>query len=290
MPLARVIEHVLTGDEVLRRIYGGGGLVVHDLARQRIDAAQPLDGVAKGVDSQRLLLVTGPQLNNVTAHAKTAALKVRRGARVVDVHQAAQEVAAIQLFARSQQNQTSPVLVRISQPVDGTDTGHDNHIPTRQQTAGGPQTQTINLVVDRSIFLDVGVACWQVGLGLIVVIVADEELDRVAWKETRQFAIQLRGQGFIVREHQRRTLHTLNQLRNGIGFSAAGYAQQNLFGAMAQPFNQRVNRRPLVTHGLKIANQSELLGHLSLLLPNSLNFMKIRKKPEVSKRSIDPLD
>ena len=48
------------------------------------------------------------------------------------------------------------------------------------------------------VLLDVGVAARQVRLGLVVVEVADEVLDRVVGEEVAELAVELRGEGLVV--------------------------------------------------------------------------------------------
>jgi hypothetical protein len=55
-----------------------------------------------------------------------------------------------------------------------------------------------------AVLLDEQVALRDVGLGLVVVVVADEVLDRVLRKELAELAVQLRGQRLVGREDDRR--------------------------------------------------------------------------------------
>ena len=59
-------------------------------------------------------------------------------------------------------------------------------------------------------FLDVGVGARQIGFGLVVVVVADEVLDRVVREELLELAVKLRGQGLVVRHDQRRPVDRLD--------------------------------------------------------------------------------
>ncbi len=52
-------------------------------------------------------------------------------------------------------------------------------VAAREQRARGGEAQALDLLVDRRILLDVGVGARDVGLGLVVIEVADEILDRV---------------------------------------------------------------------------------------------------------------
>jgi len=51
----------------------------------------------------------------------------------------------------------------------------------------------VDLVVDERVLLDVGVRLRDVGLGLVVVVVGDEVLDRVLREERLELSVQLGG-------------------------------------------------------------------------------------------------
>ena len=55
-------------------------------------------------------------------------------------------------------------------------------------------------------FLDVGVGARDVGLGLVVVVVGDEVLDRVVGEEALELAVELGGERLVGREDERGAL------------------------------------------------------------------------------------
>ena len=59
-----------------------------------------------------------------------------------------------------------------------------------------------NLLVDGRFFFDIQVSGRNVRLGLVVVVVGDEILDRVSREELLEFVKELRGKGFIVSQDQ----------------------------------------------------------------------------------------
>ncbi len=99
------------------------------------------------------------------------------------------------------------VILRRAQAVDARHAGHDDHVAAADQRAGGRQPQPVDLLVDRGVLLDVDVALRNVRLGLVVVVVADEIVDRVVREELLELAVELGGQRLVVRQHERRPLH-----------------------------------------------------------------------------------
>ena len=75
----------------------------------------------------------------------------------------------------------------------------------RANSGGGRGVaEPVDLVVDRGVLLDVEVLRRDVGLGLVVVVVADEVLDGVLGEELAELVAELRRQRLVVGDHQRR--------------------------------------------------------------------------------------
>ncbi len=64
--------------------------------------------------------------------------------------------------------------------------------------------QLVQLVVDRGFFFDVRVRGGNVRFRLVEIVVADEIFDRVLREKTFEFAVELRRERLVVRQHQRR--------------------------------------------------------------------------------------
>ena len=107
--------------------------------------------------------------------------------------------------------------------------------------------QAVDLLVDRGVLLDVEVAARDVGLGLVVVVVGDEVLDRVVGEERPELVAQLRGERLVVGDHERRALHGLDHAGHRHRLAGAGRAEQRL-EALARPhaLGQRLDRLRLV--------------------------------------------
>ena len=86
--------------------------------------------------------------------------------------------------------------------------------------------QPVDLLVDRRVLLDVEVLGGDVGLGLVVVVVGDEVLDRVVREVGPELVAQLRGERLVVGDDQRRALHGLDRRRHRHRLAGAGRAEQ----------------------------------------------------------------
>ena len=93
--------------------------------------------------------------------------------------------------------------------ADAVDAGHrgdDDDVVALEQRPGGRVAHPVDLLVDLGFLLDVGVRPRHVGLGLVVVVVGDEVLDRVVGEEALELAVELGGERLVGREDDRRAL------------------------------------------------------------------------------------
>ena len=122
----------------------------------------------------------------------------------------------------------------------------------------GRVAQPVDLVVDRRVLLDVGVAGRDVRLGLVVVVVADEVLDPVVGEELAHLLGQLRGQRLVGRQDQRGSLDVLDRPRDGGALAGARDAEQRLEPVAAlQTLGQLGDGLRLVTGSLEVGDHAE---------------------------------
>ena len=105
--------------------------------------------------------------------------------------------------------------------------GHHDHVAAGQQRAGRRVPQPLDLVVDRRVLLDVGVRLRDVRLGLVVVVVGDEVLDRVVRQQLAELGGQLRREGLVGRHDEGRPLQLLDQPGRRRGLAGTGRAEQD---------------------------------------------------------------
>ena len=93
-----------------------------------------------------------------------------------------------------------------------------------------------------------------IGLRLVVVVVADEVLHGVLRKELLELRAELGRQGLVMGQHQGGALHLLNDLGHGIGLAGTGDAQQDL---LIQPC---LHARRQLFDGLRLVPGGLVLG------------------------------
>ena len=236
------------GDVVAAGVDGEARNFLADATGERIKQLEGLDLVIEQLDAQSHLTVFGGEhVDGVTAHAEGAAAEVHVVALVLHAHQLDHHVALPHLVARAQRHHHLVVRLRFANAVNRRHGGDDHHIAPLQQALGARQAHLLDMLVDRRVFFNEQIALWHIGLGLVVVVVADEILDRVFGEKLAKLAVQLRGQGFVGRKHDRRTPHTGDHIGHGVSLTRAGHAQQGLEHlAVLQALNQLFNRLRLV--------------------------------------------
>ena len=199
------------------------------LAGQRIELDDLLDLVAEEADPPgHVLVVRREDLQIVAAHAEIAALEGGVVALVLQRDELADDLALVVARALLQVEDHRRIGFDRADAVEAADRGDDDHVVAFEQRAGGRMPHPVDRLVHRAFLLDVGVGARNIGLGLVVVVVGDEILDRVVGKEALEFAIELRGEDLVGGEDQRGALQLLDHLGHGEGLAAAGDAEQHL--------------------------------------------------------------
>ena len=237
--------------------------LLDDLPGQRVQAVERLDLVAEHLDADGELLVDRDDLDRVTAHTEVASREVDVVALVLHGDELADEPVAIDPLAHLERHHRSEVLFGRAEAVDARDgRNHDDVAPAEERVRGGVP-QPLDLRVDRRVLLDEGVGLRYVGLGLVVVVVRDEVLDRVVRHELAELGCELRRERLVVGEHEGRSLHLLDEPRRGRGLARSGRAEQHHIGLAgvdaAGEFGDRgglVAARSVLAQDLERANGS----------------------------------
>ncbi len=180
---------------------------------------------------------------------------------VLNLHQLAQDLVPLNPLSALERQDERVVRFRGSQAVDARHAGDDDDIAPLEKGPRRGQPQPVDLVVDDGFLLDVGVRRRHVRFGLVVVVVADEELHGIPRKESTELLIQLRRERLVVHHHQRGPIHAREDLRHREGLAGPGDTEQDLGPVAAlKPFDQLRNGRGLVTPKLEVAFELERRG------------------------------
>ena len=269
----RFLELVLRRDVVRRRVDVDLLALGQQLARQRVELGDPLDLVAEELDPDERLLRGRLELERVAADAEAGTGERGVVALVLEVHQVAQDGVAPVLAAGAQLEHGRAIVDRCAQAVDARDRGHDDDVATLEQGVGRGVAKAVDLVVAGRVLLDVGVAPGQVRLGLVVVEVADEVLDRVLGEELAELGVQLGGERLVVGQDQRRLVVIGDRPGQRGGLARAGRPEQRLMAdAVGQAGAEPLDGGRLVAGRLERGDEGEVRHRLSVYQsPNEQN-------------------
>ena len=216
-----------------------------------------------------------------------AAHEVDVVAGVLQVDQPAQHVPLVDLLAHGQPQDAVAVLVGRAQAVDARHRGHHDDVAPHEEGGRRGVAEAVDLVVDGRVLLYVGVRRREVGLGLVVVVVGDEELDPVLREEVPQLRGELGGQRLVRLDDQRRPLDLLDHPGDGGRLARAGDALQRLV-AVAAPHARRQggDGRGLVPRRLERGDDLEF-GHGPSRLPGGCDRSGVR--PPLGRRGQQPV-
>jgi hypothetical protein len=121
-------------------------------------------------------------------------------------------------------------------------------------------THFVDLFVDGGILFDVGISAWDVGFGLVIIVIADEVPHPIARKEFHEFGVQLGCQCLVGGDHQCRTvLLRGDHIRHRKGLSRPGHAKQGLIPhSILKIFVNTPNCAGLIAAGLKFGRELEV--------------------------------
>jgi hypothetical protein len=120
------------------------------------------------------------------------------------------------------------IRLRIAETIDRGNGGDDDRVRPLEECLGCRQAHLLDVLVSRSILLDVGVGGRHIRFGLVIVVVGNEILDRVAREERTKLTVQLCGKGLVVREDHGGTLHPLDDLGGCHGLPASRHPEERL--------------------------------------------------------------
>ena len=247
-------------------------LRAEDLARDGVELLDALDLVAEELHAINPLLVGGDEVDHVAPHPETQASQVVVVALVQHLGELAQEDLAPDRLTFLHMQRLAHVVLDGANAVDAAHARDHQHVTPRQQVLRRGVAHAVDVVVAARVLFDVGVGPRDVGLGLVVVVVAHEVLDRVVGQQAAKLGAQLGRQRLVRAEDQDRPLKLLDRPCHHVGLAAAGHAEEDL---LAQPrldaFDQPRDRLRLVAGRLEGCVDTKGVGHRRSLILRRTN-------------------
>ena len=236
-----------------------------DLARERVEVRDLLDLVPEQRDPVRRLGRGRLHLDHVALDPEAPAAEQGVVAHVLGVDQLPEQLVAVVLLPHRQVDEPLLVLLRRAEPVDARDRGDDHRVAPREERRRRGMPQAVDVVVAGRVLLDVEVGLRDVRLGLVVVVVGDEVLDRVRGEELAELVAELGRQRLVVRDHERGPLELLDQPRHRRRLARAGGAEQGLEAVPRLERGGELGDRLRLVAGRRVGGGDAQVGHLHRL-------------------------
>ena len=204
----------------------------------------------------KLAHISQINVHRVAMHPELIAHKIHVVSLVLQGNQLFAQLVPLHLHPGAQTDDHAAVVDGVAQRVDAGHRCHNNNVPPLRKRRRSRVAQAVDLVVDSAVLFNIGIGAGNVGLRLVVVVVADEVLHRIVGEKRAELGTQLRRQRFVVRQHQRGAVALGNDVGHGKGFAAAGHAQQGLAAVTPlHPLHQLRDRLRLVASGGIVRHQ-----------------------------------
>ena len=216
------------GDEVLGGIDRALLQLGDALPRGGVNLRDALDLLAPELDPHRLLLVGGIDLQSIAPDPEGTRLEREVVPLILNRHQVLQDLVPPRRLADPQRKHYAPIGRRVPEAVNRAYRRDDHYVVALHQARGSAEPQRLDVFVDRGVLLDVDVGRGNVGFGLVVVVIRDEVLHRIARQKLLELAVELRRERLVVREHQRRAAVRGDHVRQRHRLPRARDAEQGL--------------------------------------------------------------
>ena len=114
----------------------------------------------------------------------------------------------------------------------------------------------VDKLVNGRIFLDIGVAGRDIGLRLVIIVIADKILHAIVREQGFELVVKLGCQGFVRGDDQAGPLHLVDDVGHGECFAGTGHPQKDLvFFIVHHSLGQVFNGLGLVACGRKFRYQ-----------------------------------
>ena len=189
--------------------------------------------------------------NDIPVYPEASSLHVHLIACILNIHQFPQYLVPVFHHSRTKGHDHILIFIRTSQSVDTRHTGHHYHIPALRQGNRRRQPQLVNLVIYGRILCNIGIGRRHICLRLIIIIIGDKVFYRIFREKFLELAVELSGQGLIVRYDQSGLVQGGDDIGHGKGLAGTGDTQQSLkLIALLEALHQFGYGRRLVPGGL----------------------------------------
>ena len=251
--LFQALLHLFGADDIVTG-REDGNMLDHVLlgAREGVELGDAVDLVAEELHPDgQLAHISQIDVHDVAVDAELIADEIDIVALILQRHQLFTQLVPFHLHPGPQADDHAAVIDGVTQRVDTGHRCHNDDIPPLRKRRRGRVAQAVDLIVDGAVLFNVGIGAWDVGFGLVIIVVGNKILHRIVREERAELGAELGRQRLIMGQHQRGAVAPGRSRWHGKGLAAAGHTQQGLAAvARSTPFTSVSMALRLVAGGL----------------------------------------
>ena len=223
------IDTLLCGNENTGRKDAIGIKTLHHFEIYRLNCQNLINLIAPKNDTQNEIGISKENIYCIALNPEISAIQFYLVAGIKCINQTTKESIPDQFLSPPYLYHIGIEVLGITNTIQTRHRGNHQHIPSaRKQGGSSRQSQLFNLLVDRQIFFDIGIANRQIGLRLVVVVIRNKILYGIFRKERFELAVQLGGECFIVTQHQGWPVYLIHYVGNTESFTRSCNTKQSL--------------------------------------------------------------
>ena len=191
---------------------------------QRVDLPQALHLIPPKFHADCSVRISREDLHHVPPDPEGSPVKVVVVSLVLDLDELPEHLVTLAPSPLLEEHHHAVVRLGGPQPIDTRDGCDDDHIAPFQERASGRVAEFVDVLVDHGILLDEGVGLRDIGLRLVIVVIADKVLDRIVGEEALELVVELGGQRFVMGNDQSRPLDRRDDVGHRKGFPRPGHS------------------------------------------------------------------
>ena len=204
-------------------------VLLDQVHRDELERGDGVDGIAEELHADDIISVGEGYIDSIALDAEPATREFEVVAYILRRNECLEKLIHPDCLVATDRDTVEREVLRTADAVQAADGRDDDHIlASGEQRGCGGEAQTVDLLIDAQVFLDIRVGGGDIRLGLVVVVVTDEVLDSVMREERAHLGVELCGEGLVMREDQRRPVELGDDIGYGEGLAATGNAEQGL--------------------------------------------------------------
>ena len=170
-----------------------------NLPGQYIHLRDPINLIPEEFHPDRhIRFICRNNLHHISPHPEGSTVKIHIISVILHINQTPQHFIPVFFHPRTQWDHHILIVLRTTDSIDTGNTWYNDDIFSFGKGCCGRKTEFIDFFIDGRVLGNVSVRGWDVGFGLVVIVVGYKIFHCVLREELLEFAVKLRSERFIV--------------------------------------------------------------------------------------------